>query len=150
MLECKPAREDQYDKFFRFIENEDPGYIENAMRVMKITWEELRYLFRTVGEVWGIYFDDELAGFYWIEKRQNVLHLHALVLKKEFRRKGIGTWVLNMLEDKYRESIDAIELGVHKSNEVGISLYRSLGYRTVKVIEDLGFWIMKKQLTNRV
>jgi ribosomal protein S18 acetylase RimI-like enzyme len=51
-----------------------------------------------------------------------------------------------MLADAYKDSMDAIELGVHQSNAGARRLYEKLGFITVKQREDLGFQIMQKQL----
>ncbi len=124
------------------------NYLGHTLELMRMTWEEFAHLFMTVGQVYGIYEDHRLAGFYWIEERGNVLHLHALVLKEEFQGKGIGTRVLKMLEKKYKNDVKYIELGVHISNERARALYEGLGYEIVKTIDDLGFHIMKKHLSN--
>ena len=83
---------------------------------MQMSMDEFNHLLRTVGTLCAIY-DKQLAGFYWIEERENVLHLHALLLKRQFQGKGIGTQTLNMLVSKYMGTMRTIELGVHESNE---------------------------------
>ncbi len=148
MLTYKPARAEQYDGFLQLMRNHAADYLERTMELMQMTWQQFDHLFRTVGQVYGIYEDDQLAGFYWIEERERILHLHGLVLKGQFQGKGIGTQVLKMLETEHRGSMDAIELGVHESNERARTLYGKLGYRTVKVLDNLGFCIMQKRLSD--
>ena len=148
MLRFEPADEKQYSEFLHLMMNFASDYLEDAMKLMHVSWERFNYLFRTFGEVYGIYVDGELAGFYWIEKRQNVLHLHALVLREEFQGRKIGRSVLLSIEERYRNEADVIELGVHVSNRNGISLYESLGYESVKFLEDLGFYIMQKRISD--
>jgi ribosomal protein S18 acetylase RimI-like enzyme len=148
MLTYEPAKVEQYDEFLQLMRDHAANYLERTMELMQMTWQQFDHLFRTVGQVYGIYEDDQLAGFYWIEERGKVLHLHGLVLAGQFQGKGIGTQVLKMLETKYRGSMDAIELGVHKSNEKARALYERLGYEMVKRLDGLGFYIMQKRLSD--
>jgi len=114
---------------------------------MQITMDEFNHLLRTVGALYAIYDDEALAGFYWIEKREEVLHLHALLLRQEFQGKGIGTQILSMLVSKYKGTVTTIELGVHESNERAIRMYERNGFDTTKQLNDLRFRIMQKNLS---
>lgn len=134
-----------YDKFLGWTRDE-AGYLGPTLELMQMTWPEFETLFRTVGQVYGICEDGQPAGFYWIEERDAVLHLHGLILQESFRGRGIGTKALKMLEDRYREEMDVIELGVHESNVRARALYDKLGYETVKVLDHLGFYVMQKRL----
>ncbi len=136
MLTYKPATCEQYDVFWQFISREATDY-------MQMTLEEAQHLFGTVGQAYGIYQEDTLAGFYWIEERDNVLQLLGLVLASEFQGKGIGTQVLTMLATTYCGKVETIELGVHELNVRARSLYERLGYQTVRYMDDLGFYIMQ-------
>jgi ribosomal protein S18 acetylase RimI-like enzyme len=146
MTAYHPAREEQYESFLDLMRQEAASYLESTMQLMGMPWEEFERLFRTVGSVWGVYQDGTLAGFYWIEERQRVLHLHALVLKVDFQGKGIGSEVLETLARQYSGKMEAIELGVHRSNPRAIALYERAGFQTVKVLEELGFYIMQRSL----
>ena len=146
MLTYVAAEPEQYGQFLKMLREEMKDYLERTIEIMRITWEEFEKLFFTRGEVLGIYEDSRLAGFYWIEKRESVLHVHALVLKEGFRGRGIGTNVLRMLEAQYGGSVDAFELGVHESNLRARALYEREGFRTVEVLARLGFTIMQKRI----
>jgi ribosomal protein S18 acetylase RimI-like enzyme len=99
-----------------------------------------------VGEVTAIYHGGKNAGFYWVEARGRILHLHSLVVKNEYRGRGIGREVLKRLEYTYRDSIDTIELGLHESNQQGLELYQNEGFEKQEFIEDIGFIILQKPL----
>lgn len=146
MLTFKPATSEQYDEFFQLMQKEAADYLQHTMELMQITPEQARYLFECVGQVYGIYQGDQWAGFYWIEERDEILHLHGLILREEFQGQGIGTQVLEMLERDYRSRVAAIELGVHQSNAKAKLLYERLGYQTIKYLPELGFYIMQKPL----
>jgi ribosomal protein S18 acetylase RimI-like enzyme len=147
-LRYEAAEARDYDKFLRWTRDE-AGYLGPTLELMQMTWPEFETLFRTVGRVHGIYEGWQPAGFYWTEERDAILHLHGLILRGPFRGRGIGTRVLKMLEDRYRGEMDAIELGVHQSNERALALYERLGYETVKVLDELGFYVMQKRLETR-
>src|SRR3972149_5238251 len=109
MLTFRPATPDQYDDFLRVLKTEAAEYLAATLRHMGMTKDEFAHIFRTVGEVRGIYEGEDLAGFYWIEKRQEVLHLHALILKRPSQGRGIGTRVLETLATKFRVTVTRSE-----------------------------------------
>jgi ribosomal protein S18 acetylase RimI-like enzyme len=146
MLIYSPAIPEQYDEFLQMMWDDGQEYWENTMRIMQMTWEEYAQIFRTRGEVQAIYMDDSLAGFYWIEERDDTLHLHGLILKTEFQGQGVGTTVLTMLANKYTGKMDKIELGVYQANLGAIRLYEKMGYQITRILGDLGFYIMQKPL----
>ena len=146
MLTFESASAEQYGECMQLMLDEAGGYLQGTLKLMQISMDEFNHLFRTVGTLHAIYDDKQLAGFYWIEAREKVLHLHALLLKQQFQGKGIGTRTLNMLASKYVGIMRTIELGVHESNEGAIRLYERNGFSTVKQLEDLRFRIMQKTL----
>jgi ribosomal protein S18 acetylase RimI-like enzyme len=150
MLTYKPAQVEQYEEFLQLMRNEVEDYVERTMELMQMTWEEYTRLFKTLGQVYGVYQGGQLAGFYWIEERERVLHLHGLILKEPFRGQGIGTQVLDMLATRYRTGMTSIELGVHESNQKARRLYERLGFETMRTLDDLGFLVMQKRLANGV
>ena len=77
MLSYRPASQEQYETFFDLMVAESSAYIHTTLQLMGVDLAEFNQLFRTVGEVFGIYQDNELAGFYWVELRETVLHLQA-------------------------------------------------------------------------
>jgi len=146
MLTYVAAQPEQYGEFLQLLREEMKTYLERTIEIMQISWEEFEKLFFTRGKVLGIYEDGRLAGFYWIEERDNVLHIHALVLRDRFRGRGIGTEVLRMLEAQYGASVGAFELGVHESNLRARALYEREGYQRVETLVHLGFTIMQKAM----
>ena len=145
MLTYKHASETDYAEFMKLVHADAGDYLEHAMKLMHMDWQKFEHLFRTVGEVCGIYRGDQLAGFYWIEHRGDVLHIHGLILKDQFQDQGVGTEVLDMLEERFAGEVKWMELAVHDSNLRAKQLYERLGYRTVRRLEDEGFDIMQKE-----
>ena len=148
MLAFKPAEPDQYDEFFAILRRDSAGYLESVLEQMHTTWGEFASLFRTVGQVIGVYQDEVLAGFCWIEERQNILHLHGLFILDAFQGQGLGSAVIRRLKEQYCGRMKAIELGVHRSNLRAKALYDRLGFSIVQQREDVGFFIMHLPLKN--
>ncbi len=146
MLNFQLATADQYDEFLQLMWEHMADYVQSLMAQMQMSWEEFVEIYRSLGEVNCIYWQDQSAGYYWIELREHELHLHGLILKDGFRGQGIGTAVLGSLAAKYSGQVDLIELGVHQSNVRAIAWYERLGFETVRVLDDLGFLLMQKQL----
>jgi len=146
MLTYQPATAEQIDEFLHLMRLEAADYLDRTMELMDITWPQFAQLAKTTGQVFGIYRDEERVGFYWIEERSSILHLHGLVVDKAYQGQGIGAEVLTMLAQQYTGVMEAIELGVHESNVKARALYERMGYRTTKHLADLGFYIMRRPL----
>jgi ribosomal protein S18 acetylase RimI-like enzyme len=146
MITYKPAREEQYGEFLELMRQTTDTDYESVLELLGMSWEEFAHSFRTLGQVYGIYEGDDLAGFYWIELRGDVLHLHGLILDERFQGRGLGTGVLKKIGAEYGDQVRYIELGVDQANTRAKALYERLGYRIVKTREDVGFYIMQKEL----
>ena len=145
MLTYRPAAPEQYDDFLQLLVAESRDYLDTTLHLMGADWDRFAQLFHTVGQVCSIYSEDGCAGFYWVEVRDAVLHLHGLILRPEFQGKGIGRQVLADLEAQYQGRVEAIELGAHRSNQRALALYQRAGFQTVKTLEELGFLILQKK-----
>jgi len=146
MLSYKLAEPDGYDELLELLRDQASDYLAHTLELMQMPWKEFSRLFKTVGQVYGIYEDGQLAGFYWIEERNRELHLHGLILKEALQGRSIGTQTLKKLAAEYGEKVAFIELGVHESNKGARKLYERLGYKTIEVLDDLSFHIMQKPL----
>lgn len=133
MLTYRLAAPEQFHEFFQLMVAESGDYLDPALSLMGADRARFAQLFRTVGQVYGIYQEDAWAGFYWVEVRDAVLHLHGLMLRPEFQGKGMGKQVLADLEAEYENRVEAMELGVHRSNERALALYERAGFRIVRI-----------------
>lgn len=143
------AASEQFHDFFQLMVAKSGDYLDSALSLMETDRARFAQLFRTVGQVYGIYQEDAWVGFYWVEVRDALLHLHGLILRPEFQGKGIGKQVLADLEAEYEDRVEAMELGVHRSNEHALALYERAGFRIVKVLEELSFLILQKPVARR-
>jgi len=146
MLNYQRAASADYELFFTLMQEETADYLEHSLCLLQMTLTEFKHLFTIVGEVYGIYKHEEMCGFYWVEEREQVLHLHGLLLWADYRNKGIGTEVLQYLQSKYQFTMKIIELGFHQSNQKARKLYEKLGFHIVKEVSEIGFSIMQKQI----
>ena len=66
----------------------------------------------------------------------NIIDLEALFIKKEYRDKGVGKKLINLLEEwaKLRYDDYAIEITCLSNNKNALGFYKSLGYKEVKTI----------------
>jgi len=146
MITYKRATESQHDEFLNLMLEHMSDYIETLMELMGMSIEEFNHLLKTVGQVYSIHRNQEVAGYYWVEERGQELHLHGIIIKEKHQGEGIGTQTLKKLEEEYGSDKETMELGVHRTNEVAIKLYEKLGYRKAATKENLGFYIMRKTL----
>lgn len=67
---------------------------------------------------------------YYIADRR--IYLSRMIVKKEYRRKGIGTQILKFLIEKAKElGYSEISIGVDKDNIAALNLYRKMGFNTI-------------------
>jgi len=124
------------------------NYLQDAMSTLGVTIEEFRELFKKRGKVYAVYLYEQVAGFFWTEKRDEVLHIHALTIEDEFQGKGLGKRILQEIESQYNEGAKVLEIGVHLSNVRAMKLYENFGFVKIKEFSDIGFIVMRKDLTN--
>jgi ribosomal protein S18 acetylase RimI-like enzyme len=149
MITARLLPEEQYDACLALMFEDMAEYSAHVLTALGLDWPRFAELFRERGEAYAIYDDANFAGFYWVEVRQNLLHLHAIVLKPDYRGKGIGSRVIAGLAESPPVGVEAIELGVHQSNERAKNLYERLGFQVTRFRPEVGFYIMQKAIPRR-
>ncbi len=139
---------DELDKLFDLMRNEASEYLKDSLWLIGLTVSAFRAKFKSVGEVVEVLSDEEPAGFYWIEKRRDILHLHGIILRREFQGRGLGREAMLRIEEEHGRGMSAIELGVYRGNGAARRLYESLGYVVVRQLDDIHFDIMRKTLSH--
>ncbi|MEJ5228726.1 MAG: GNAT family N-acetyltransferase [Pseudothermotoga sp.] len=142
------AKECQYDSLFDSMMKYTSTYLQDVMNTLGVTVEEFKELFRKRGKVYVVYLQEQVVGFFWTEKRDETLHIHALIVEDEFQGRGFGRKILQEIEGQYSEGAKVLEIGVHLSNDRARKLYEDFGFVKVKELNDIGFMIMQKDLTN--
>lgn len=79
--------------------------------------------------------DGILAGYAIVVIEGDVADFWDLVVKKEYRKIGIGSSLIVEVENFAKgRGCKAIELDVNMKNDVAIKLYENLGYRKLSII----------------
>lgn len=145
-IESTPATPDERDNLLGLMREHMADRLERTLQLMGLTLDQFTQLYGTRGEVRTIRHRGTVAGYYWIEKRDRHLHLHAIFVLPEHRGLGIGSAAMQDLEREFGSQVDHIELGVHEANEGAKSLYLRQGFKVEKTLPELGFVIMRKRL----
>ena len=88
--------------------------------------------------------NNKIVGFLVSLKKETKIWLHQIAVDKNFRKKGIASKLLNMLEEKL---VDAtIEFSVKENNSNAIRLYESIGYKKIKYNEQIDQIIYSKKI----
>jgi ribosomal protein S18 acetylase RimI-like enzyme len=145
-LEYRSLTTEEQDEFLSLLREHMSSYVERTMELMQMTWPEFEGLVRRVGQLLAVCWAAQTAGYVWIEQRDRTLHVHGILLKPPFRSRGLGTRVFRDLATTYAGPVDVMELGVQYDNVRARALYERLGFRVVKDLVDLGFYVMQKPL----
>jgi len=141
----RPATQDELPGFFELMVNQTAHYLKDALKTLDITVEQFEIYFRSVGQVWAVEIAGQVAGFYWIELRAEVLHIHALILRPEFQGQGIGTSILRLIEQCRPDGVTHLEVGVHNSNTRAQALCGKCGFALTRKRPEVGFAIYSKR-----
>jgi ribosomal protein S18 acetylase RimI-like enzyme len=91
--------------------------------------------------------ESDCIGFLSLREQPNCLYLETLQLLQQYRRHGIGTAVMRIVEDiARRKAKDRIQLRVFKDNPVQ-SLYHRIGFKT---IEEQGWCMLMEKVLKSV
>ncbi len=112
-----------------------PGFSEMALN------EILENVEKYQGKIWLAIHNDKaigyIAGAIWEQSKQNKLEIgpHKLgevlqvFLEEEYRRKGIGTQMITMMENYFKgEKCDSVWIEVFAPNTLTYSLYKKFGF----------------------
>ncbi len=113
---------------------------------VQLTCEQFGVYFRTTGLAYRICQDKRCVGLCWVEEWGCRLYVHGLIIRPEYQGRGWGQQALEMLQARYKERMEIIELSVHASNPRAKALYERLSFHVVDYQEDSGFYVMQKAL----
>ncbi|MHC1635838.1 MAG: ribosomal protein S18-alanine N-acetyltransferase [Candidatus Methanospirareceae archaeon] len=78
----------------------------------------------------------KIMGFVGGSIRMNQGHISGIAVEREYRRRGIGSRLLETAEEKFkRDGFDKVTLEVRKSNIGAIRLYEKQGYKKAYIIK---------------
>ncbi len=142
----RPAAGNDFDVYLDMMYEHAADFLEPSLMLMGIDRDRFTELFRTVGSVYGIETDGRTAGFYWVEPRRETLHIHALIIKPDFQKRGLARETLGVIEAGCGKEIKRLELGVHRENDRALKVYESAGFRVTRELDEFDFSIMHKDL----
>ncbi len=146
MIELRTSTEAERERFFASFREELLPYEEESLAGLGLTWESLRELFETSGQVRSVVSNGKVAGFVWIERQPSAIHVQSMVLFPEFRGQGIGRAVFRALEDEFRGEAESIGIGTLRSNAQAISYYEHHGFVPSEVEGSPGFINYKRRI----
>ncbi|TPR19574.1 GNAT family N-acetyltransferase [Apilactobacillus timberlakei] len=85
-----------------------------------------------------VFCDHKLAGYLKLNigdaqselKVKNALEVERIYIKKEFKRNGLGTFLINYaMEQAKKNGLSTVWLGVWEKNEAAIHFYKRMGFR---------------------
>ncbi len=136
----------EFPNLFKLLITEAPEFVETAIQVLDADEEQFYEMFTNEGKVIAIEYQGRLAGYYWIDENGDTFHLHALVLRPEFQNRGIGSYVMNVVEDATGKHFKRIDVGFNASNRRARAFLERHGYRVVKETPDTNYVFMQKPL----
>ena len=97
-----------------------------------------QHLAKNTCVAYGAFHEDALCGFVWAYphrfREEPRMYVSEIRVAEDWRNRGIGTQLLECVEDKTRElGIGAIYLHAEADNPDAIRLYESIGYRTERL-----------------
>ena len=76
--------------------------------------------------------DGEILGFAGILKNVDFVEIMNIVVKKKYRKQGIGEKLLQeLINISIKENYEKIELEVNSKNEPAVNLYKKFGFKEV-------------------
>ncbi|NYT03123.1 MAG: ribosomal protein S18-alanine N-acetyltransferase [Candidatus Methanofastidiosa archaeon] len=113
------------DDIYRVIELEYQNFeYPYPPEIINFLYESYRDTFLVVEK------DTEVIGFVIgiVQKKEG--HILVIAIRDDFKRKGIGTFLMKKLIDIYeKKGINRLKLEVRVSNIAAISMYKHLGFK---------------------
>lgn len=130
LISIEPCNKERDGQFIRELTKENCyDYLNNT-----IGWDEERNLQepKFPERYLMLFHNNSCIGFIMLSERNNCLYINTLQLIQRYRRQGIGTNLLQFIEDIARKKAkDKVQLRVINGNPA-ISLYRRNGFRVIE------------------
>lgn len=79
---------------------------------------------------------EEVIGYCVASANEELAHLISMAVRREYRRKGIGTMLLSTLSERLKsDGVVKVYLEVNAHNKAAIALYSSFGFVTDGTME---------------
>lgn len=120
-----------------YLSEEQIEYMVDKFQSEKAIQHQIQYEHYTY---FYIYYNRELIGYIGLALKDDSIFLSKFYIKKDFRRKGIGTKTFEFIKEAAKQQRrDKITLTVNKHNTNSINAYKKWGFKTVDaVVTDIG------------
>ena len=118
----------------------------SAFAYLGITAQQFEHAYASVGEVRVIDRDGVTVGYVWIENRDDILHIHGVIIRPEHRNQGIGARLFKQLSAEFSAQVASIELGVQHSNVAAQRFYLRHGFVCEADLPEAGVQVMRKRI----
>lgn len=93
-----------------------------------------------------IFYKDNLIGWCDVDLYKNKTGSLGIGIKREYRDKGIGKYLLELIIDKSKDyGYEQLILRVRVKNERAIALYKKIGFEEIEYIEN-GLYLDKEKI----
>ncbi len=117
-----------------------------AFAYLGITAQQSERALASVGEARVLQYAGVNAGYVWIEKQEDILHIHGVIVRPEHRNRGMGATLFAQLSDEFRNGISSMKLGVQSSNDAAQRFYRRQGFICEADLPEAGVVVMRKRM----
>lgn len=151
MLTLELATSQQhYEELLNMVCNQSTSCLQTKYDWIQLTCEQFGKYFRSIGSAYRICQDHLLVGMCWVGETNRILYVYGIIVQPEYQSRGFGRQALELLEYRYQDRIDAIELRVHSSNPRAKSLYERLNFVEIDYETDSGFYLLHKNCGRRI
>lgn len=106
--------------------------------VLSLTLVELGKALQNKDILAWIFYNDELAGYFWFEQKPDCIYIASLVIKQSFHGAGLCQYILNLAEEKAKEHhLILCRLKVIPLNGCAVNAYFKQRYRIIEFIPGL-------------
>ena len=134
MIKFKKVEKNDKDLIAKIVEIEEKVFGKNGGADYWLIKAFVRY-----GAIFVLILEDEIvsiAEFMQIQG-ENKLFLYGFLTREEYRGKGYAKELMKACENELKKNqIDSILLTVDPKNEIGINLYKKLGYLNIELLKD--------------
>ena len=129
------------------VKNNVASLIEMSKQLKGDYWTVEHYL-SELNRKWelssAVFCDDELCAFIINSEKGESLHVHRIVVAKEFHNQGIGRKLIQkVMEDAKRAGKNIVTLKAESDNPQSLGFYKSLGFENVGAQDHLVLLTLK-------
>lgn len=73
--------------------------------------------------------DNEVIGTAWLTNDKRRTYIHHFGIKKEYRKRGLATFLLQFCMELANDDGYQVKLEVHKDNAIAVNLYQNFGFK---------------------